>query len=101
MAKLLKLRFLDTSKEDNDTYIEVYCDDSLKHKGYFRKLNKEQAKQDSTTIKPNKGEVFEARLVGYGWKNISKRKFEKELEFINELRGERGHPLVELPSSED
>lgn len=101
MARLLKLRFLDTSKEDNDTYIEVYCDENHKYRGYFRKINKELAKQDSTTIKPNKDEIFEVRLLGSGWKNISKKKFEKQLEFMNELRASRQHPLIELPNQED
>lgn len=96
MAKLLKLRFLDPNDKNNDSYTEIYCDENNR-RGYFRKLGKELAKADDTTIRPTLGKFYEARLMGSGWKSIKREKLEKHLNIINKERKARDWPLVELP----
>ena len=96
MARLLRMRFLDTEEEKNNTFIEVLCDVNDR-RGYFKKINKEQAKADNTTIKHTKGEIYEVKLLGTGWRNISRTRFQKHLDTINKERLKAEWPMVTLP----
>lgn len=97
MAKLLKLRFLDPNEgEDNGFYTEVYCDENDK-RGYFRKLKKNLVSSNDTTTRVNSGKLYEARLLGVGWKSISKREMEKNLAVINKERVKNGWDPIRLP----
>jgi len=96
MAKLLKLRFLDLNDKKNDTYIEVYCDENNK-RGYFRKINKELAKADDTTIRPTQDKFYEVRLLGVGWRTITRDKLLQQLKVINRERVKREWPEVKVP----
>lgn len=95
MAKLLKLRFLDRSDDTNNTYVEIYCDERNK-RGYFRKITKDIAKFDDTTIRPLKKEFFEVRLLGRGWKQVDEEKFHQQLGKINAERIAKGWEPVTI-----
>lgn len=99
MAKLLKLRFLDPNAGDsNGVYTEIYCDKNNK-RGYFRRLDKSLISSNETTIRVNSGELYEAQLLGTGWKSISKKDIERNLKSINKERAANGWDPIVVPET--
>ncbi len=97
MAKLLRLRFLNPDEGGNNgTYIEVYCDPNDK-RDYFRRQDKSRVVSTDTTTRVNSGKLYEAKLLGHGWRSISKSEMEKNLESINRERAKKGWDPVTLP----
>jgi hypothetical protein len=102
MSKLLRLRFLDSADNTDDstgTYTEVHCD-PLDRRGYFKRYNKSNVNSTETTVRVNQGKLYEARILGFGWRSIDRAKMEKHLNTINKERVAKGWPAVELPAEE-
>jgi hypothetical protein len=103
MSKLLRLRFLDatdTADDNTGTYTEVHCD-PLDRRGYFKKYKKSNINAADTTVRINQGKVYEAKVLGFGWRSIDRAKMEKHLSVINKERATKGWPAVELPAEEN
>lgn len=99
MAKLLKLRFLDPNEDNkNGVYTEVYCDKNDK-RGYFIKLDKSAVNSNDTTVRVNGDKLYEARLLGVGWKSITKQEMERNLAVINKERVANGWEPITLPET--
>ena len=100
MAKLLKLRFLDTTDKEKPMFITLFADG--KHKGLFKRNNKEEVDKsvEGTTCRIQKELFTEARTLGNPWKQIDRATFKSLLRDINAMRIKTGWETVELPELE-
>lgn len=97
MAKLLKLRFLDTSNKEKPIYVTLFTDGE--HKGYFKREPKDLVDKsaEGTTCRVQKKLFTEARTLGRDWKQIDRDKFKRLLRGVNVMRIKTGWEAIELP----
>jgi hypothetical protein len=98
VAKIVSMRMYDpVSKEQTHrNFVEIFC--FGEKRPYFKRITKEQADMDGTTIRvtqPDKN--FEVKIMGSGWSVISKSRFKKYLDKINKEREDKSWPAISLP----
>ncbi len=100
MAKLFKLRFLDTTNKEKPTFITLFADG--KRKGFFKQNTKEQIDKsaDRTSCRVQKKLLTEVRTFGNPWKQVDRDTFKSFLRDINVIRIKAGWETVELPELE-
>lgn len=101
MAKLLKLRFLDATDKDNQTFVTVFTDG--KHKGFFKREPKDIVAKsaEGTSCRHQKGLLTEVRTLGGSWRQIDEADFKLLLNDVNVMREHKGWQPVELPAYEE
>jgi hypothetical protein len=92
------LRFMDNTSSNDPAYVTVYLDGT--HYGYFHRVSKKHM-TDHTTIRPNKGFLFEMKFFGDAWHSISRTEFMLRLSTVNAWRKDRDMPAITLPEPKD